>query len=38
MDLFLTLTDNDLTDIGIDSKSERLILLSVINECKGTKI
>ncbi|XP_003425962.1 ankyrin repeat and SAM domain-containing protein 6-like [Nasonia vitripennis] len=37
LDLFFTLTDQDLLEIGIESKSERLILLSVINECKGKR-
>ncbi|XP_058790968.1 uncharacterized protein LOC131664115 isoform X2 [Phymastichus coffea] len=37
LDLFLSLTDHDLIEIGIQKNSERLILLSVINECKGIK-
>ncbi|XP_011502324.1 PREDICTED: uncharacterized protein LOC105365777 isoform X2 [Ceratosolen solmsi marchali] len=37
LDLFLSLNDKDLIEIGIDCKIERLILLSVIKECKGSE-
>ncbi|XP_034938935.1 ankyrin repeat and SAM domain-containing protein 6-like [Chelonus insularis] len=33
VDLFLTLTDNDLKEIGIEKKTDRNIILTVIAEC-----
>ncbi|KAJ8672485.1 hypothetical protein QAD02_003744 [Eretmocerus hayati] len=38
LDLFFTLSDKDLMEIGIENKSERLILLSVISECKSANV
>jgi len=37
IDLFLTLTDKDLIEIGIEHERDRCLLLEIIEECKRCK-